>query len=83
MPISNMGLFVPLTASDGIHDNDVTDVSTCMATSSGLVSLVARYENRPPRTRVPAGATSGWKHSPARASASCAGRDSGGTLIPA
>jgi hypothetical protein len=30
-----MGLFVPLTASDGIHDNDVTDVSTRMATSSG------------------------------------------------
>jgi hypothetical protein len=57
-------LFVPLTASDGIHDSDVTDVSTRMATSSGRLSLVARYEHRVPRARVLAAANAGVRALP-------------------
>ena len=60
------GAQVRLDIPDGIHDSDVTDVSTRMATSSGRLSLVARYEHRVPRARVPAGGNAGVRALPGR-----------------
>src|SRR5262245_48086213 len=67
MPNSNIGLFAPVTASDGIHDNDVTDDSIRMGDLLGALTCDPRDGSTRSGARVLAAARSGWGHSPARA----------------